>query len=176
MTIQYKLSQEDYNTLYLYIASKSPQIRKRMRISWIFFSIVFAILTFYYFNKNSLITAGITGLFTISYLFFYPVYHKWRYRKNFEKQVEKDFGNKFNQQQSLHFGEKDLVNKDESGESKTKISEIQGVVETGTHFFIQAPGSLYYIIPKKKPSSKKKLKNKFHELGWKVVEDLNWKW
>jgi hypothetical protein len=169
----------DHLTFQLYTVSKNPETKKKKIRGWIGMTITFFCLSYLSYTYNDA-TLSIYFLFVaIVFLFFYPFYWKWRYKRHYLKHVSELYKNNTGEASTITF-EKDFISTtDNFGEIKLKVSEIEEINEIKNYYFIKSRNGLSLIISKVKSESLKEIQERIKSLtesGIKHNVDLNWNW
>lgn len=176
MTIEYKVSEQDFLDFQLYTASQSERINKKKRNGWILLtvgSIAFAI--FFYLQQDIILTIYL-ALVALACGLFYPKYFIWRYKKHYKVHIKENYSKRFGETEFLEIKEDAIFSKDKTGEGKINVSEIEKVDETNKHFFLKISTGFSLIIPKEGIENVDELRTKFLSLGLAVNDMTNWKW
>lgn len=139
--------------------------------------IIYLLLGLYLAYKSQGVEIGIlfAGIGIVWYL-FYPMYSKWRYKKQFQKYVEENYKNRVNKLIEIDFNENSVNTKDSTTESKIKGTELKELVEIKEHFFIKLTTDSSLIIPKQHVIDFVEFKRKVTDLGADYVNELDWEW
>lgn len=172
MKITYKTLEKDFLDFYLYTTFKSERIKKKRRNSVIIFSVIPLAFAMYFFVDNNTTVAAYFGAITIICALFYPKYFDWRYKKHFQYFIQDNLSDRFNEPAELEINKDSLFSKDVSGEGRIKLSEINEINETQTHFFFQVASGASLIIPKRELDSSEEFKSKLESLGLTISLDI----
>ncbi|WP_029903578.1 YcxB family protein [Prevotella sp. 10(H)] len=177
LEFNYTLSKEDNYIFQLYVASKSPLIKKqRRRVRYLLLAVL-TLLGFIFF-KDSVATA--IGFFAaaIIFFFFYSEYSKWFYRRYLRKHVDEFFDPDAGTT-TLRITEQTLESFDKKSNSSIRWKEFLSFIEIDNYFFIQLTKAMYYIIPKDQVDEeevRRHLQKCSEEFGVPYVSELDWKW
>ena len=180
MTLRYSLSEDDYLTHQLYIASKTERIKKQRRRSWLILTFCSLVLSFLFSENDNKVMMYYFLALGIIILIFYPFYQRRYYRNHYQKYIKENYKNKINEITNLIFGDTFVESFDRTGEGKMYLSEFEKLIEIKEYFFIglKTGGSL--IIPKLKleniEETKLFLKNLAEKLQIEYSSALDWKW
>lgn len=180
MKLTYQLNQNDFLQHQLFVASKSPRIRKNRLKSRLFLSGTMLLLSFLFYARDNhilfyyfLIAAAITFI-------FYPYYLKWQYKKHYQKFIADTYKNRFGQTANIELTELSIETHDITGESKIYLTEIESVTETSSYFYIHLRTGSNLIIPKSQVDNILLLKDQLHQLCKQLnipfIEDFKWIW
>jgi YcxB-like protein len=176
MKFEFKIEEQDFLDYQLFNASTSESISKKKRNGWVLLTLGFSILAIYLFYRENVPLAITYGLFALTIGFLYPKYFKWRYKKHYKTFIKENYSERFGQNTFLEINDEYVVSKDKIGEGKINLSEIKKVDETINHFFIKISTGFTLIIPKRELNNIDEVRNEFVNLGFEVINDLNWKW
>ncbi|WP_285008027.1 hypothetical protein [Pedobacter faecalis] len=152
MTHTITLKEGDFITFQLYGASTNTEkikTRKRNYLSLIALGIFFIIIGYY--ERDTFLFYYATCCVIVVALFYYK-YLKWRLKKHYTKFVKDTYKGAFNESVQLEIEDELLRFEDKTGESCIKISEIIGVTEIASHFFIKISTGPSLILTKGSPS------------------------
>lgn len=180
MNLSYSLDQNDFLQHQLFIASKTERIRSQRTRSWLVYSACFLMLSFMFRQSHNLPLAHYFMVCCIIFFIGYPFYQRRHYKNYYEKYISENYKNRFGKTANLSFTDDMIESSDITGESKTKLTEIENITETGAYFYPKLKTGGNIIIPKFKINNtdelRNELKNLCQRLDIKYVEDLNWKW
>lgn len=149
MKLEYKIEEQDFLDFHLFTASKSYRINKKKRNGWVLLTVGAIVVAFYfYLNQNNAMTIYF-GLVAIATGFFYPKYFKWRYKKHYKAYIAENYSKRFGQVETLEISNELIFSKGKIGEGKIKLSEIEKIEETNSHFFLKVSTGLSLLIPKR---------------------------
>lgn len=176
MQYKYQLSEEDFLAYQLFNASNSKiaNRRKSMNQRMLSFGISLAALGFYFLNNYP--GAILFALLAPLTFLFYPQYHRWRFKKHYQKYIKENYTNKINRDIELNIQEDHLSLKDAVSETIINIEDIGAIHETQRHFFVKISTGNSLLIPKEKINNLNDLLRQFSELGIPIVNELNWSW
>lgn len=176
MTYEYDLDEQDFVDYQLFIVSKSERMLKKKRNSRLLLTAgSFSIAAYFYAVGTSgmmyyfLLIGVLTAL-------FYPKYYKWRYKNHYRNFIRTNYAARFNKPATLELTQSQVIARDDSGEGKVHLTEVEQVNETQNHFFLQLKSNDSLIIPKKKLDDFQNLKAEFKSRNLKIVDELDWKW
>ncbi|EDP98245.1 YcxB family protein [Kordia algicida OT-1] len=176
MKITYKLQEEDYFMHLLYAASTSENIQKKKRKGHLLFVIGSGILAcIFYFNQINVFAIYFSSV-AIVFLFFYPMYYKWRYKRYYKKYVKENYSQYFNTTETLEILPDYILVQNKIGEGNVNLSEVVRVNEIQEYFFVEISIGNAFIIPKRELTQVDALRTKFKEVGLKVITNNAWKW
>ena len=176
MTLEYKISQQDFLDFQLFTASKSERINKKKRNGWILLTLGSILIALYFYLNQNNAMAIYFALIAIACGLFYPKYFKWRYKKHYKTYIEENYSKRFDQVEILQINDDSILSKDRTGEGKMNLSEIEKIDETGNHFFLKLSTGFSLIIPKKGLDHPDELRKRFRGLGLTLNDETNWKW
>ncbi|MBI5539056.1 MAG: hypothetical protein HY951_03290 [Bacteroidia bacterium] len=173
------LSKDDFLRYHLYTVSKSRKTKfKRIR-SWILLTISFLLFGLILSESEDKFLMYYFYCFGLITLIFYPFYNSWYYKRHYKKHIVEHYKNKIGIECEISFNEEYLFSKDNVGEGKIKLSEIEVITEILENLFIKINSGDTIIISKKIPEY-----NLFNEVLKEVSMDnkipwnkeLDWKW
>lgn len=176
MKFEYKIESIDFLEFQLFNASRDEIIQKRKLKGWLLLSIGCGLLAVFSFFSNMLFLSIYFVALGIVIALFYPIYFKWRYKKQYGNFILRNYAKSFGEMAELEITEQYLISKDKVTTTKVKNSDIELVSETPHHFFIKILSGMSYIIPKRELSMSTDLKKAFNAVGIVVQDELDWKW
>jgi hypothetical protein len=183
MAVQFEttfiLEEGDYTALMLYTASKDKSYRTRLAVVS---GIIVLLMLFLIINagiKNS-------NLGMLYFIILAPIAilgHFWIKTSNkryLVKRAKETYKNNFGRETTIIISDDLIKRVDNTGDSSFKISQIQEVIETGQHIFIQMLSGQWYAFPKAKIPNLQDLQTVISQIvknpGVKNTVELNWKW
>ena len=176
MKFEYQIQEADFLSYQLFTASKSKRITRKKRNGWIGLTVGSFLVGLYCYSGEKDFLVYYFFAMAILTGFFYPTYFKWRYKKHYSTYIKEHYKNRFDEAVQLEFTSSYIESKDKTGEGKIKISELEEIAETSTHFFIRLSTAMSLIIPKREFSDLNPIKNQLQELGIPIRNELQWKW
>lgn len=175
MKYTYKIDKEDLLEFQLYTASKSDILAKKRRNNRAVLVAASLVFSGYFFTSDEMILGIYFAVMVVLFLLFYYKYFTWKQRLNYGRFIQANYSSRFGMEERLEIFPDKIFVKDNFGEGDVKASELTGVVEIGTHFFINLSSGTSLIIPKAQidvSTMKKELTN----LKTPFEEKLNWSW
>jgi len=174
------MDEHDYLTFHLYVASKTPRIKKTRTQNWIWVTVAFFSLGFLFFvNDNDGLTVYFLALGILS-LFLYPFYSRWKYKNHYLKFVRETYKNRFGLESEFIFEDDFIGAKDRTGEVKINKSEVEQIDEIKGYYFVKARTGMVIMISKTKTPEieaiKRQLQVMSEKFGIKRNTELDWKW
>ena len=178
MNLNYSLNEEDYLKYQLYTASKSKNIIKQKRRSFIIVLIAFIFFGVNIYNNDK---SGLWFFIPICciILILYPFLLKWRYKSHYKKFIKENYKERIGLISNYNFEAETLNIKNSLGESKINYESFEQINETNDYYYLKLKTEESFIIPKNQILSIEKfkkildiLKEKYGvkeniELGWK---------
>ncbi len=179
MNFKYKLTMDDLITNQLYIASFSKNIKRKRLLSWLIVPVIYLILgiIFYFIDKKGLL--AVFSVIAVLWIIFYPLYLKILYKNHYKKHIKENYSKINDYNISLTLIDDFIQLKDESGESKIRISEIDRINEISTHYFIKFKLNSVLTLPKQtipEESLNSLIKILIEKHHIQLNRDLKWKW
>jgi hypothetical protein len=177
MTQVLSLSANDYLNHQLFMASKSKIVKRRIYGSWIIIVALplgASILLYREHQADSYYCLAAAIIWAV----IHPFYSKWRYKKHYQNFIEQNYKNSIGMNFSIEFHDGYLSMSDDTGESKTKITELDEINEISDYVFIKMKINQSIIIPKRQLRGffMDELANVANRTGIKIKQDLQWKW
>lgn len=175
MQYEYKLSEQDFLNFQLFTASKSENVHRKVRNNRIILSLASFAMCFLAYTKGSMGMSIYLGVTALLFFAFYPLYFKWRYKKNSTSHIQKNYSNQFGELASIEFKKTHLFLKNKTGEGKVKLSELENITETQAYYYIKLVSGNSLIIPKKEIEDVNSLEQHLKSLKVKMSQELNWR-
>jgi hypothetical protein len=176
------LNENDYLIHQLYIASKTPRIKKARIRSWILTTVAFLAMTYLFFESGNDALGFYFLILSLLSLALYPFYSRWRYKRHYQRYIADTYKNRFGEECTLEINEDFILTKDRTGESKINCSEIEEISEIKDFYFLRLKTGGSIIISKVKTDAQElsRLEEGLRELvdkkGIKRNVELDWKW
>jgi hypothetical protein len=173
MALKYKLSENDFLQMQLFFFKDSNELKKITKKNLIVWAITLSVFISILLLYNEKFGAILVSIGAIISLLMYPKRIKGIYFKRLKNEA-KLYQNKINNITTLEFNENYISIVGDS-EFKTSISNIQRVIETNNHYFIQLNPEVV-IIPKLQLKSQNELSIFTEKHNLKIENQLNWNW
>ena len=180
MKITYSIDENDYLTFQLYTASNSALVKKRRFISRLIPAIAYLLLAVTFFYKGNITMIIAFAVLALVWYLFYPLHDKNVYKRQYEKFIKENMGNKFGRPATLSFEAPVVKAKDEVSETKINYSEIESITEIPEMFLLKLKTNQSFILPKNKMDQWQNLQPFFQDFSsnenipFYVL--LDWKW
>ncbi len=176
---QYKITADDYLTHQLFSASQNKTVNQQRRRGLILWTSAFFILSMLFYIQNNTYLAIYFILFGLGFIFIYPLYSRWIYKRFYKRMVYRGFKESNLENLWLKIGnEITLSNGKEEG--KIPVSNIEKIQEISTHVFLKLKEGKNIIIPKQKMENQQELLEKLSSLSKEYAipyeKMLEWKW
>lgn len=180
MKIQYTISEADYLTHQLYIASKSAIIKqRRQRAKFLYPFLYAAIGSFFLFQQKTALGISFMVLAVLWFL-VYPIWERGYYLRHYKSFVKENMKSILDRNYTIEFLQNHFLSASDSSESKVNYSEIEGFAEVPTTFLIQIKGGKAIVFGKDQLSNPTELRSMFKGLSSRLkvpfFEDLDWQW
>lgn len=177
MTLNFQLSEADFLTYQLYIASDSETIAKKRKRTRFMIPILYIVLAVYVWvaSQNWIAALCMVGI-AVLWWFFYPLYSAVRYRKHFDKFIRKNYKNRFNRDIEVCFTQDIITMKDSASHSSMNTTEVEKLVEIVECFFVTLNTGAAIIIPKHAVENPSVFKERLSGFGIPYQDSLGWKW
>jgi len=176
MKLEYILKEKDFIDYHLFSISENKKTRKILNTTKFILVGVFLFIGINMYNRNNVEFAIILGIAAILTLFFFDKLYKSKLRNHFAKIVKNSYANKIGEKQTMEFTPEYIITADNTGEGKTKISEIEQIDETQNNFFIKLSNGSSYVVSKDGIDNLEQIKKKWNELNIPISENLDWEW
>ena len=188
MTIQYSIDEDDYLTFQLFTASRSAVIRKRRFRTKILFPALYIIFgAVLLAEQKTGMSIAFFGLALVWY-FLYPIRDRRIYRMNYLNYIRQNLKDAFGNQATIRFEKQYIVTKDQIGETKFPLADLEEVAEIPSAIYIKLKSGQTLILPKEKldftPNSNSgntaeltaRLKEITAQLNVNYYNASNWRW
>mgnify|MGYP000477646293 CR=1 FL=1 len=173
--LKYSLTNEDFLEHQLYIASKSKNIIKKRKRTRVIVPLVYlALALFFFFSKENYISSIIFISIAVVWYLFYPIRSKKLHIKHYQNHITEHYKNRIGVESEIKITNDYIFGIDNSGESKTKIEEVESLIELKNRFFLKLKKGLSLVIPKTAIDDIMLFKNKISELNIEIIDELNW--
>ncbi|MES2829780.1 MAG: YcxB family protein [Bacteroidota bacterium] len=169
------LTENDYLTHQLYEASTNPIRRSRRNRSYIFIVVCLVICTFGS-STGDRIGFYVVAAVTAAAILFGKQYFRWRYKKHYARHVRTTYKGFFDQPVEIEINEETIRTASKTGETTTKISEINQVSEIPNHFLITISTGDQMIIPKSTPALNEEIIQLARREHILFLDEKDWKW
>jgi hypothetical protein len=180
MTLTYKLEQNDYLQLHLFVASKSARVNQNRKNTWLIFSVIMFFLCGIFYENNNRVMFYYFLIGGVGVFISFPRYQRYYYRTYYNDVVSDIYKNRFGQIVNMKFMDNTIETSDVTGESKINLTNLENVTEAGDYFFPKLKSGGHLIIPKAQDGNTNELRNVLkeicHRFNIEFIEDLNWKW
>lgn len=175
MLYTYKIEKEDLIEFQLYVASKSEILIKKRRNSRALLVAASTLFAGYFFTSDELIMGIYFSIMVVGFILFYYKYFSWKQKLNYGRFIKANYSSRFGMQETLETFPDKIHVKDNFGEGDVKASELTGIIEIQSHFFINLDSGSSLIIPKSQVNSKE-IKQQLSLLNTPFIEELDWSW
>ena len=180
MKLEYSLNENDFLQHQLYIASKSDRIKTQRKKSIGAVLLLLVIIGFVFYQANNLFMVYSVLVAVVLALIFHPGSERRRYHKHYRRYIADTFKNRFDVNSTVSITDASIDMSDPGAESKIYLSELDEIVETGSHIFLRLKGGGSIIVPKLRIENKEQLYSELMELAQKLKinynRELEWKW
>lgn len=147
MQIAYTLDKNDFLNHQLYLATKSPRIKRNRIKSRVWVTAMFLALASLFYIKNDnvlfywfLLLALVAGI-------LFPYYSRRMHINHYQKYIDENYGNKVGKLAVLQLEDDRIDSKDELSEGSLKLTGLTEIVEVPTAIYLRIDTSSL-ILPK----------------------------
>jgi hypothetical protein len=180
MNITFKISQQNYLTFQLYLASKSQSILKKRKRNRLIVPILYCFFAISLLILDSPFLASGFGAFGMLWFFFYPMWEKGKYVKYFTKVIAENHQSKINVDIKVELQNDKIYTASGGSEAKISTKEIIEIVELKDLILIRLDVTQAFVIPKDQindlPALIEELKELAKRLKVNYTEELGWVW
>ncbi|WP_128331007.1 YcxB family protein [Apibacter sp. HY039] len=175
----YQITADDYLTHQLFSASINSFVKKQRRRGLILWTSTFFIMALFFYVQKNTYLAIYFSLFGLGFIFIYPIYSRWIYKRYYKRLVNKNFNQSNIENLSLTIGS-DLTITSGKDSGKIEISDIETIYELPTHVFIKLNGGRNIIVPKRNLINSEELTERIYEIAQEnsieILKFPRWKW
>ena len=180
IVLNFALSEEDFLTFQLYVASTSPNIiKKRTKVRYRV-PVIYTVMALLLFWIGETVVAIAFLIVCLLWLVFYPKWDRHRYRKHYRDHIKENYAGRINISSELHLKENEIFGKDNFGETTFKTEGIKAVNEIANYFFLQIDRGTGFIFPKDRIGEVAVVDNWLKEVerqnGITRTVNLDWVW
>jgi hypothetical protein len=179
-TFTYKISADDYITHQLFGASMNDKVKQQRKKGLFLWTSAFFILAIIFALLRNYILAVYFGIFGIGFIFIYPIYSRWIYKRYYKRFVYRNFNKIKFENIGLSFSTSDITITNGENVGKIPVSDIEIIDEIPSHFFLKLDRGRNIIIPKSQIEAKdllsKILTNLAESKSIPYRKMMDWKW
>ncbi len=180
MNTNFKITQQNYLTFQLYLASKSQSILKKRKRTRLVVPILYSVFAISLFVLESPFLAAGFAAFAMLWFFFYPIWEKGKYVKYYQKIIQENHKSRIGTDIKIDIQNDHLFTASGGTEAKIATSEIIEIVELKDLLLIRLDVTQAFVIPKDQinelPALIRELKELAKKLKVKYTEELGWVW
>ena len=176
MNYQYTIKEKDLLGFQIYTASKSERINRKKNAGRIIMTLISVFLLFNFYSASNTAMTIYFSIVTITIWVLYPRYFKWRYTKLYSNFIIENYASMFNQIEFIEIQKNHLLIKNNTGEGKVKISEVERVIEVQNYLYVKFTVGTALITPKDQVSNYSEIIECYKALNIPCIDELNWKW
>lgn len=175
MKYTYKIEKEDLLEFQLYVSSKSDILSKKRRNNRAVLVAASLVFCGYFFTSDEMVLGIYFGVMVVLFVLFYYKYFTWKQKLNYGRFIQANYASRFGMEETLEVFPDKIFVKDNFGEGDVKASELKGIVEIGSHFFINLASGTSLIIPKAQIDVAAMIKD-LSKLKRPYEKQLSWSW
>ncbi|MFZ9847122.1 MAG: YcxB family protein [Flavobacteriales bacterium] len=180
MTVTFKITQQNYLTFQLYLASKSQSISKKRKRTRLVVPILYSVFAISLFVLESPFLAAGFAAFAMLWFFFYPLWEKGKYVKYYQKIIQENHKSRIGVDIKIELQNDHLFTASGGTEAKISTSEIIEIVELKDLILIRLDVTQAFVIPKDQINELPAFIGELRELAKKLKvnyrEELGWVW
>ena len=180
MNLNFKITNENYLTFQLYLASKSQSILKKRKRTRLVVPILYSVFAISLFVLESPFLAAGFAAFAMFWFFFYPLWEKGKYIKYYRKVIEENHKSRIGTDIKIELQNDHLFSTSGGSEAKISTNEIKEIVELKDLILIRLDVTQAFVIPKDKINDLPGLIGELKDLAKKIKvnyrEELGWDW
>lgn len=178
--MNFTITESDYLTHQLYIASKSAIIKQRRQRAKFLYPLLYAAVgSFFLFQQK--ISLGISFMvLAVIWFILYPIWERGYYVRHYKNFVKENLQSIADRNYSIEFLNTHFLSSSETTQSKSNYSEIEGFAEVPSTFLVQLKGGKAIVIGKDQLTNADEVRVTFRNLSTRLnvpfFEELDWKW
>lgn len=181
MKFSFHYSEPELTEFQLYLASKSPTVKKARNRNRLLLSVVYvAIGIMGLFRENNYWFSLVFLVLGIIWYLVYPLWGSKFYAKHFTKFVKRNYTNRFGKEVSLDFGEDEVVIEEGGSQASFPYAEFAEMADIPSSFLIKLSTDMVIIIQKNATIPEQDiaafLRQLSDRLGIPFTVDTGWKW
>lgn len=179
-TFAYKISADDYLTHQLFGASMNDKVKQQRKKGLLLWTSAFFILAIIFVFFRNYALAIYFGVFGIGFIFIYPIYSRWIYKRYYKRFVYRNINKTKLENIGLSFSTSNITITNGENEGKIPVSSIEIIYEIPSHFFIKLDRGRNIIISKSQIEAKDLLSKTLIDLAESksipYEKMMDWKW
>jgi hypothetical protein len=176
MKLEFTLEENDFLDYHLFSISNNKDAKKIEKIGKFILAGFFMYFGLNSYNTDNIELAILFGILAILSILFFNKSYKSLLKKQQLQFIKNSYSKRIGQKESIEFTSEYLITEDNTGQAKTKLSEIECINEVQNNFFIKLSNGSSYIVSKKGIKNLDEFKEKCKTLNIPIIEYLNWKW
>ena len=176
MKIELQLTQDDFVTHQLYVASITTSIRNRRKITTWIIPVLYGVLGGLLILLNQLIIGIALMIAGVIWLFFYPAFSRYRYRRHYHKYVKEHYKARLDRTVTLTLGPEFIETKDDASESKVQTSQVIELVILKQQYLIRLKSGQSFIVPKRYLQDEGAFQDLFRGWAIDISDKQDWSW
>jgi hypothetical protein len=181
MKFSFPYREEELTEFQLYLASKSPTVKKARNRNRLLLSIVYvAIGIMGMFRENNHLFALVFIALGILWYVLYPLWAGKFYARHFKKFVKNNYATRFGKEVVLDFTEDEVVIEEGGSEAAFAYTEFAEMAEIPSSFLIKLSTDMVIVIQKNASVSTDKVRDFLSQLSQKCsipfTNNTDWKW
>lgn len=181
MTFRYTLEPDDYLQMNLFVASRSPQVKKRALRNRIIIPILYLIIgLMLWLTYQSMFGLVILSAAAVVWALIYPGIQKRLYTRQYKANIAETYKNRFGKENTVTINDDELHLQDGFGESMIRMEQVNGLFRLGEHVFLRFSNGVHIIFPLRQIPEREVLLNTLRQLpalrNQEVVEQDQLTW
>lgn len=151
MTIEITLTESDFLTHQLFIASQSDRIAQKRRKNHLLVPLAYGIIAIAFWRQERLVLAIAFVVIALLWWIVYPIWDKQRYRRHYRQFIQEHYKDRTEKPATLELTDTHITARESGSESRVQTSEIKEIVELPTLLLLRLDGGQSFLIPTSHP-------------------------
>lgn len=177
--LRYQLSEQDFLTYQLFVASNSKSSRTSRRRARVVIPILYTVFAVILLLMSFVVLAIVMAATAVLWFLLYPLYSRRRYRRHYARHIREHYRQVIGRESTLTIADGHILTRNEAGEGRTKLAEVEGIVEIADHVLIVLRSSATFVLPKQQIDDaqlREVLRVISEATELPVQQRLDWKW
>lgn len=177
--LRYQLSEQDFLTYQLFVASNAKSSRASRRRARIVIPVVYTVFAAILLLMDFVVLAIIMAVTAALWFVLYPLYSRRRYRRHYARHIREHYRQVIGRESTLTIEDGQILVRNEAGEGRTNLTEVEGIVEIADHVLVMLRSSATFILPKQQIDDaqlRELLRVISEATELPVRQRLDWKW
>lgn len=179
MIVRYVLSENNFLTYQLFVASKSKRMKRKELFLRLLLPVLYAPFFILYLNSQNFFTAGCFFIVGFAWFLIYPMIRRYIHKRHYRSFIRENYAQRVGKNVSLELEDEFIISKTEGIETRIEMSQVEEIIEISSTIFIKLKTTGSFILPKDKIADLgqviHQLKVLASQIGVPFSKDLRWK-